>query len=81
MTRLPIIAAILVGMAFTGCQKAEVIPTPAEKADLKVHFEGIINGNDIEWTKNVNGFFHEPVSNIMVDEGTECFSNTVLQFL
>lgn len=41
------------------CKKAEVIPAPSSSADLKIHFEGIINGSDVEWTKNVNGYFVE----------------------
>ena len=57
MKRLPIIAALFAVATFIGCQKPEVIPTPTSTADLKVHFDGIINGNEVEWTKNVNGYY------------------------
>lgn len=56
MKKIPVIAAILAFLPFVACHKPEVVPTPAQKATLNVHFQGIINGTDVEWTKNVNGY-------------------------
>jgi hypothetical protein len=53
MKKIIIAAFLLSALPFVGCNKAEVIPTPTNSADLKIHFEGIINGSDVEWTKNV----------------------------
>jgi hypothetical protein len=49
-------------LPFVGCNKAEVIPAPTNSADLKIHFEGIINGSDVEWTKNVLKYKAEATS-------------------
>lgn len=38
------------------CIKHEVIPAPIARVDLNSNFEAVINGTDIEWTQNVNGF-------------------------
>lgn len=48
--------AIVCGTLFSGCVKPEVIPAPEPLVDLKVHFEGIINGTDVEYTDDVDGF-------------------------
>lgn len=49
-----IFSALLLSMLpFVSCNKHEVIPAPSNSADLKIHFAGIINGSDVEWTKNV----------------------------
>jgi hypothetical protein len=53
MKKIIISALLLSVLPFVGCNKAEVIPAPTSSADLKIHFEGIINGSDVEWTKNV----------------------------
>jgi hypothetical protein len=67
MKRLPIIAALIAVASFTACEKAEVIPAPTQTADLKVHFDGIVNGNDVEWTKNVNGYYSEQDKKVVYD--------------
>ncbi len=56
MKKIFLSAFILGGLALVGCQKPESIPAPTSDANLKIHFEGIINGSDVEWTKNVNGY-------------------------
>jgi hypothetical protein len=38
------------------CIKHEVIPAPVARVDLNSSLEAVINGTDIEWTQNVNGF-------------------------
>lgn len=67
---MPIIAAIVAGITLIGCGKPEVVPTPTATANLKVAFEGIINGNDVEFTKNVQGFYHEATNTITYDSAT-----------
>ncbi len=47
---------ILLGSLFVGCDKHEVIPAPIDIVDLKVHFEGNINGTFVEYTDDVDGF-------------------------
>ena len=48
--------AILLSSLFVACVKHEVIPKPADIVDLKVHFEGSINGTYVEYTDDVDGF-------------------------
>jgi hypothetical protein len=48
--------AILLGSLFSSCIKPEIIPAPEPLVDLKVHFEGNINGTDVEYTDDVDGF-------------------------
>ena len=40
----------------TSCTKHEIIPAPTPKVDLLAHFEGIIGGQFIEYTENVDGY-------------------------
>jgi hypothetical protein len=48
----------LFGSVFlAGCPKHEIIPAPTPEADLQAHFEGLINGTDVELTQNVDGYF------------------------
>jgi hypothetical protein len=56
MKKILVSALLLSVLPFVGCNKAEVIPAPDNKADLKIHFQGVINGSDVEWTKNVEGY-------------------------
>lgn len=42
-----------------GCPKHEIIPAPEQRVELTPHFEGNINGTDVELTENVQGFFLE----------------------
>jgi hypothetical protein len=54
-----ILAASLVIAALASCVKHEVIPAPEPKVELVCNFTGTINGTDVEWTQNVDGFFLE----------------------
>lgn len=56
MKKAFIFSVIFAGVTFLGCKKPETIPAPSTSADLKIHFQGVINGSDVEWTKNVNGY-------------------------
>ncbi|TNE53703.1 MAG: hypothetical protein EP338_10660 [Bacteroidetes bacterium] len=38
------------------CVKHEVVPAPSDLVKLDAHFTGIINGTDVEYTDDVNGF-------------------------
>lgn len=40
-----------------GCPEHDVIPSPTPKAELESHFEGVINGVDVEFTENVDGYY------------------------
>jgi hypothetical protein len=62
MKKIFISALLLSVLPFVGCNKAEVIPAPTNTADLKIHFQGIINGSDVEWTKNVLKYKAVPTS-------------------
>jgi hypothetical protein len=44
-------------LILVACNKHEVIPAPEPKAELKSHFIGTINGTEVEFTKNVNGYY------------------------
>ncbi len=57
MKKALIFSGIIIGAVLFACKKAETIPAPSAKADLKIHFEGTINGSDVEWTKNVDGYY------------------------
>jgi hypothetical protein len=56
MKKIFIAALLLSVLPFVGCNKPEVIPAPANTGNMEIHFTGIINGSDVEWTKNVNGY-------------------------
>lgn len=56
-TNITLVSFILIlSSLFVACVKHEVIPKPESKVDLKVHFTGIINGTDVEYTDDVDGF-------------------------
>ena len=46
------------GLLFSACIKHEVIPAPIPTVDLRSHFFGIINGTDVDYTENVDGYAH-----------------------
>lgn len=48
----------LTGLLFSACIKHEVIPAPIPTVDLQSHFFGIINGTDVDYTENVDGYAH-----------------------
>lgn len=51
------IAAILLAMIGLGsCIEHEVIPAPVPMVELNCHFQGIINGTNVEFTENVLGY-------------------------
>ena len=50
----------IIGLGVTACIKHEVIPAPTPTVDLYSHFQGTINGTDVEFTENVLGY--TPVS-------------------
>lgn len=56
-------STLLLGLTFVSCDKHEVIPAPSPLVDLKVHFEGSINGTDVEYTDDVDGFNGVATSN------------------
>lgn len=56
MKKIFLFATLFTGLALFGCKEPEIIPAPTSRADLKIHFEGIINGSDVEWTKNVDKY-------------------------
>jgi hypothetical protein len=45
-----------IGLAILSCKKHEVIPSPTPMVELEAHFEGLINGTDVEYTEDVNGY-------------------------
>ena len=45
-----------VGLLFSACIKHEVIPPPVNTVDLNSSFVGFINGTQVEFTQNVNGY-------------------------
>ena len=56
MTKKTLLLFGLTGVLFSSCIEHEVIPPPTPMVDLYAHFEGNINGTDVEWTENVNGY-------------------------
>jgi hypothetical protein len=70
MKKLSIFVAMLAFLPFVACHKPEVIPTPESKADLRVHFAANIDGTDVDWTKNVNGYTSEPTNVVGTDTTT-----------
>ncbi len=52
-----------VGLLFVGfvflfsCQKHEIIPAPEPKVDLVCSFQGLVGGQYIEYTQNVDGYY------------------------
>lgn len=53
-----------------GCPKHEVIPAPTPKVDLKSRFVGEINGTDVEWTQNVDGYYLNPTKTKVINSGS-----------
>jgi hypothetical protein len=73
MKKILVIAAIFAFLPFIGCKKPEVIPIPSEKIELKQKFIGTINGTQVEWTKNVNGYRNITASEYVVDTAVYIF--------
>ena len=53
---LGFVATIFLGFMMNSCIKHEVIPPPIATVDLNSSFEAVINGTDVEWTQNVEGY-------------------------
>ncbi len=51
-----ILSVFAASLVLASCIKHEVIPPPSKKVDLYCHFQGNINGTDVKWTQNVNGY-------------------------
>jgi hypothetical protein len=55
------IAAILfAGLTLGSCIEHEIIPAPEPVVDLECHFQGFVNGTDVELSQNVNGYNCNP---------------------
>lgn len=61
--------ALILGLGF-GCVKHEVVPAPINSVELKTHFNGTINGTDIEFTDDVDGFNGTDSQDINILAGT-----------
>lgn len=67
MRKIHTIAAFLAFLPFVSCVEPEVIPAPTPQLNMKEHFIGTINGSQIEWTKNVNGYRIRPENDFLLD--------------
>ena len=47
---------LFVGLLFSACIEHEVIPAPETTVDLNSAFIGFVNGTQVEFTQNVNGY-------------------------
>ncbi|MFT7345291.1 MAG: hypothetical protein ACI9XP_001885 [Lentimonas sp.] len=68
MKKLPFIALAIV--ALTACKKPEIIPAPGESITLKGNYNAVINGENVEWTKNVNGYAIQSEQTAVLQAGT-----------
>lgn len=48
------------GLTLGSCIEHEIIPAPEPVVDLECHFQGFVNGTDVELTQNVNGYDCNP---------------------
>jgi hypothetical protein len=55
-TKKIIAFSLLLSMVLLSCVKHEVIPKPTPRVRLEPHFTGFINGTDVEFTDDVDGF-------------------------
>lgn len=51
-----LIVSLFAGLAILSCTKHEVIPAPVPVVDLEGSFTGLVNGSDIEYTEDVQGY-------------------------
>jgi hypothetical protein len=58
--KLGFAAILLTGLTLGSCIEHEIIPAPEPVVDLECHFQGFVNGTDIELTQNVNGYDCNP---------------------
>ena len=52
----PYTLLLFVGLLFSACIEHEVIPAPETTVDLNSAFIGFVNGTQVEFTQNVNGY-------------------------
>lgn len=52
----PFTLLLFVGLIFSSCIEHEVIPAPETTVDLNAAFIGFVNGTQVEFTQNVNGY-------------------------
>jgi len=55
--KFTIAAFVALTLGLNSCIEHEVIPAPVPMVDLTCHFQGTINGTDIELTENVVGYY------------------------
>jgi hypothetical protein len=53
---------ISISLIFSSCIEHEVIPAPVNTVDLNSAFIGFVNGTQVEFTQNVNGYGAESVN-------------------
>ena len=56
MKRKIYFASILIVSLVFSCRKHEVVPAPDEVVELESSFMGLINGTDVEYTEDVDGY-------------------------
>ena len=52
----PYTLLLFAGLLFSACIDHEVIPAPENTVDLNSAFVGYVNGTQVEFTQNVNGY-------------------------
>jgi hypothetical protein len=55
--KFTIAAFVALSLGLNSCIEHEVIPAPVPMVDLSCHFQGTINGTDVELTENVLGYY------------------------
>lgn len=55
--KFTIAAFVALTFGLNSCIEHEVIPAPVPMVDLSCHFQGTVNGTDIELTENVVGYY------------------------
>jgi hypothetical protein len=61
--------ALILGLGL-GCVKHEVVPVPIDSVKLKPHFTATINGTDVEFTDDVDGFNGTDSQDLNILSGT-----------
>ena len=56
MKKYILITILITLFVLTNCVKHEVVPAPEPLVDLEAHFTGVVNGTDIEYTEDVDGY-------------------------
>lgn len=58
--KLGIAGMLALTLGISSCIEHEVIPAPIPQVALSCHFQGLINGTDVELTENVLGYYCNP---------------------